>query len=82
MRTYTKNVCDKIETIFETNIINYGSTLIGGYHTELETSQLFFGGDISKYRMLIGCLNWSVTLCSFDVHYADSTIGRYQIAPK
>ena len=32
--------------------------------------------------MLIGSLNWAVTLGRFDVHYAVSTMGRYQIAPR
>ncbi len=32
--------------------------------------------------MLIGSLNWAVTLGRFDVHYAASTMGRYQPAPR
>ena len=77
-----KNICDKIETLFETNIINYGQPLINGCHPELDTSQLLVGGYIFKYWMIVVCINWNFALFMFNVHYEDSIIGRYHIAPK
>ena len=32
--------------------------------------------------MLIGSANWAITLGRFDVHYATSTLGRYNCAPR
>ena len=55
---------------------------LDGYNTELDTSQLLVDDEIYKYSMIIGCLNWYVTLDSYDVHYETSTILRYQIAKK
>ena len=80
--TYINNACDKIGTLFETNIINYCYTFLYGCHIELGTSQLLVNDDIYKYRMLNGCLNWSVTLGRSDVQYASSAVGKYHISPK
>lgn len=75
-RIYNNNVRDKIETLFENNIINYWSPLIDGYNIELDTYQLLFGYYIYKYRMIIGLLNWSVTLGRLYVKYSSSDMGR------
>ena len=56
-KTYIKNVCDKIDTLYETTLRNYGSPLPDGYHPEIDTSPLLVGDEVSKYRMLIGSLN-------------------------
>ena len=80
-KTYIKNVCDKIEKLYETSLRNHGSPLPDGYHPEIDTSPLLVGSEVSKYSMLIGSLNWAVMLGRFDVHYTASTMGRYQIAP-
>ena len=32
--------------------------------------------------MLVGSVNWCVTLGRFDIHYAVSTLGRYSAAPR
>jgi len=61
---------------------NYHSPLEGGYHPELDTSDLVCDEDISKYRMLTGSLNWAVTLGRFDVMFAAVTMARYSIAPR
>ena len=81
-KIYIKNVCDKIETLYETTLRNYGSPLPDGYHPEIDTSPLLVGDEVSKYRMLIGSLHWVITLGRFDVHYAASTMLRYQPAPR
>ena len=56
-RTYIKNVCDKIEKMFETTLKNYGSPLEGGYHPELDKSSLLVGDEINKFCMLVGSAN-------------------------
>ena len=81
-KTYIVNVCEKIERIFDTKLRNHHSPLEGGYHPELDTSTLVSDEDISKYRMLIGSLNWAVTLGRFDVMFAAVTMARYSIVPR
>jgi len=36
----------------------------------------------SKYRSVIGSLNWILTLGRFDIAYALSTLSRYNMAPR
>ena len=81
-RTYIKNVCEKIEKLFEVDLRNYGSPLEGGYHPELDTLDLLLEDQVSRYCMLIGSANWAVTLGRFDIHYAVSTMGWYSQAPR
>ncbi len=51
--------------------------MVENYGPELDTTPFLEGSEVSKYQMLIGCLNWVVTLGRFDVHYATSTLSRY-----
>ena len=81
-KTYLKNVCEKIERLFECKLRNYHSPLEGGYHPELDDSELLEGSDISKYRMLTGSLNWAVTIGRIDVMFAAQLMARYNHAPR
>ena len=81
-RTYIKNVCDKIERVFNLTLKNYHSPLEGGYHPELDTSELLDEVGISQYRMLIGSMNWAVTLGRFDIMFAAITMARYSSIPR
>ena len=49
-----------------------------------ETDDLGFlnNDEHSKYRMLIGCGQWSITLGRLDVHFAIQTIARFSAALK
>ena len=55
-------MCEKVEKLYETRLKNYGSPLEGGYHPELDKSDLLVGDEVSHYRMLLGSANWAVTL--------------------
>jgi len=81
-KTYIKNCCDKIEKLYEVTLRNYGSPLEAGFHPETDTTPLLIGDSISKYRMLVGCANWAVTLGRWDIHFAVSTMGRFNAAPR
>ena len=49
-----------------------------------ETDDLGFlnNDEHSKYRMLIGCGQWSITLGRLDVHFAIQTKAMFSAAPK
>ena len=51
-KTYIKNVCKKIEKLYETSLKNYESSLEEEYHPELDKSDFLVGDEISKYCML------------------------------
>ena len=38
--------------------------------------------EVSKYRMLIGSMNWAVTLGKIDVMFAANTLARYYCDPR
>lgn len=52
------------------------------YHAELDDSPLLDPDGISKYRSIIGSLNWILTLGHFDIAYSLSTLSRYNMAPR
>ncbi len=56
--------------------------MVADYCPELENSPLLDVSEVAKYQMLIGCLNWIITLGRFDVQYATSTLSRYSTCPK
>ena len=81
-KTYIRNICEKIEKLFELVLHKYNAPMDEKYHPELDSTELLTGDNITKYRMLIGCGNWAVTLGRYDVHYAISTMARYSHLPR
>ena len=51
------------------------------YHPETDISEFISTNDIAKYRMMIGCGLWAITLGRFDIHYGISTLSQYSMAP-
>ena len=80
--TYLKNVCDKIESLYDTKLRNVGSPLNAGDHPETDESDFLTGEDITKYQMLCGCAQWAVGVSRLDAQYATNTMARYTSAPR
>ena len=51
------------------------------YHQEIDASPLLGPDDASKYRSILGALNWVVTLGRFDIQYATSAMSWFCFAP-
>jgi hypothetical protein len=81
-KTYVKNLCEKIEKLFETKLKNYGSPLESGDHPEMDESDLLTGEEISLYQMLVGSGQWAVTLTRFDIQFAVNSMARFSNAPR
>jgi len=60
----------------------YSTPMRSDYHAELDETPFCEPSEISKYRSLIGCANWCITLGRFDINYAVTTLARYQMAPR
>ncbi len=56
-KTYIKNVSEMIDKLFETCLRSWDSPMIEDYHPELDTSTFLEGSEVSKYQILIFCLN-------------------------
>jgi len=80
--TYIERIVEKIEGLFDTTLRQYSSPMESEYHPEIDDSPALNDDNISRYRMLIGCANWVVTLGRFDVFYATQTLARYNSMPR
>ena len=60
----------------------FNNMLDPNYHAEIDDSNFLEGEDIPKYRMMVGSLNWLVTLGRFDIHYAVITLARHTMMPR
>ena len=81
-KTYIVRVCEKIEKLMEWTLRSYMSPENPDYHPELDESDFLSAESISKYRMMVGSLNWAVTLGRFDVCHATHNLARYANVPR
>jgi hypothetical protein len=84
-RTYIKNMLEKFEKHTEGldgPIRNKECPMKAGYHPESEITPLLSDQMASKFRGIIGSLNWVVTLGRFDIMYAVNTLARFGMAPR
>ena len=82
-KTYIRNALNKLEPMFGGGPFHKAkSPMIESYHPESDTSPLLGPEDITRYRAMLGCANWTVTLGRFDIAYATSTLARYSMAPR
>ena len=61
---------------------NTGSPLDAGDHSEMDDTDLLVPGEIPIYQMMIGCLQWAVTLGRYDIQYATNTLARFGQNPR
>ena len=81
-RTYIGRICEKIESLMGWTLKNYNNPMDPSYHAEVDNSDFLEGDDISKYRMMVGSLNWLVTLGRYDIHFAVTTLARHMMIPR
>ena len=81
-KTYIKHICEKIETLMGWKLKGFMNPMDPNYHAEINDSDSLKGEDISKYRMMVGSLNWLVTLGRYDLHYTVCTLARHMMMPR
>ena len=81
-KTYILRVCEKIETLMGWKLRTFTSPERPNYHPELDVSDLLDLDGVSKYRMLIGSMNWVVILGRFDVCFTTQNFARYSAVPR
>ena len=82
VKTYIKNVTDRIEKLLEVSLKKYGSPMEAGDHPEQDETDLLPTSQIPIYQMLIGCAQWAVTLGRFDIQYATNTLACHSCTPR
>ena len=74
--TYIGNALPKLAKMLGvTGFHKKGSPMDAGYHPELDETPLLPPEDISKYRSVMGSLNWILMLRRFDIAFALSTLS-------
>ena len=76
-KNFIKNTTEKIEKLMEVKLKNYGSPKDIGYHPDIYYTDMFFGTDITMYRMIIGCSQSEITLGRYDVKYATNNLSMF-----
>ena len=80
-KTFIDSFAKKVEGLLG-NFKHYTNPMCPKYRPELDDSALLVGEEIGMYRMLVGSLQWAVTLCRFDIAYATNTLARYTSMPR
>eukprot|EP00957_Ditylum_brightwellii_P044725 3391321-Ditylum_brightwellii.AAC.1 len=61
----------------------YMNPMDPNFHAEIDGLDFLAGDDISKYRMMVGSLNWLVTLGRYDIHYTVCILlARHMMVPR
>ena len=82
-RTYIEQSLEKLERMMGVQSFALrNSPMAAEAHPELDDSPLLGPEDHSKFRSLVGCANWLVTLGRFDVAYAVNAYSRFSMAPR
>ena len=80
-KTYIKTLFNKIKKLFDIKLKNYISPMEIGDHPDMDESELLDQEQIAQYKMLIGSVQWVVTLGQYYVQYATNIMARFAQHP-
>jgi hypothetical protein len=80
-KKYLNEAISRVESIF--GVMRKCSTpMPAGDHPELDDSPLLNDDQHRKYQMIIGMLNWVVTIGRLDVAFSTSSLSRFTACPR
>ena len=80
-KKYLKEALKRVESIFG-SLAKKTTPCVPGDHPELDDSEMLNDDEHRKFQMLVGILNWIVTIGRFDVAYATMSLARFTAAPR
>ena len=80
--TYLNEAVRKVEEIFGTLRMYKTPLPADNFHPEMDDSPLLNEKQHRQYQMLIGMLNWLVTIGRPDLCFAASSLGRFGACPR
>ena len=80
-KTYIKEGIRRIKNMFGM-LIKHDIPMVAGDHPELDESKHLDDDEHTKYQMLIGMLNWIVTIGRIDIVFAVSSLSRFTACPR
>ena len=81
-RTYVKNVVERFETIFGSELKLQKTPMSDAYHPETDDTPLLDARGAALYHGLVGSANWAVTLGRFDIQYVTQAMSWYSMGPQ
>ena len=81
-RTYIKNTIQRLERMMGKEFSLEKSPMAEHLHPEIDDSPFLNEDDHHKYRSMIGCANWLITLSILDIAYAVNAFARHNMAPR
>ncbi len=81
-QTYIKRMVENYKMMFGELPTEYHAPMEKGDQPELDETPLCGPDGIRKYQSLIGAVQWTITLCRFDVLHAVMSLGRFRSAPR
>ena len=80
-QTYIKRLMDNFKIMFGELPREYNAPMDKGDHPELDLSELCDEAATTLFQSLIGAMQWTISLCRFDIAVAVMTMGRFRAAP-
>ena len=81
-KTHIKNSLERIERMIGHELATKNTPMSESWHPELDDSPMLNSEEHTKFRSMIGCANWLVTLGRFDIAYSVNTLSRFSQAPR
>ena len=81
-RTYIKNTIQRLERMMDRTFSQWNSPMAESLHPEVDDSPFLDEGGHHKFRSMIGCANWLITLGRFDIAYSVNSFSRHSMAPR
>ena len=79
---YVKEALRRVKETFGELPKKESTPLPPGCHPECDTTPFLNSQDHRHYQMLIGMLNWAVTVGRFDIAHSTSTMAKFTAAPR
>ncbi|MCP4273878.1 MAG: hypothetical protein GY781_18300, partial [Gammaproteobacteria bacterium] len=81
-QTYIHTSIERLERMIGKEFALHNTPMSEAAHPELDDSALLNAEDHSKFRSLVGCANWLITLGRFDIAYAVNSLSRFSMQPR
>ena len=79
--TYIQNSMGRLESMLSRIFPTYKNPMSEVTHPELDESPLLNMADHAKFRSIVGCANWLITLGRFDIAYGTNQYSWFAHAP-
>ena len=81
-QTHIKRMVENYKLMYGEPPKEAHSPMEKGDQPELDDTPLCGPDDIKKFQSIIGAVQWTISLCRFDVHHAVMSLGRFRTAPR